>query len=106
MSVLDILEEAADAVEQHLGTLPMVRTEQIGLDGRAGKVWVDTEGELIIVNDNWLKTLNYYGGFEYVHKDYVYKIGQYTIFSSDNDRVQDCLEYYQEHHENKNEGSE
>lgn len=97
MSISNIVDDAMFAVEDALKDLPRVRAEKIGLDGRAGYVWVDVEGECIVAKNP--RSLEYYGGFEYVDDDYKTPIGEYVIYSGDDDRVSSCLEYYEYHHE-------
>jgi hypothetical protein len=50
--------------------------------------------------------INYYGGFEYIDSDYITTIGHMTFYSGEHSRVQDCIEYYIENTENKNNNQE
>jgi hypothetical protein len=40
--------------------------------------------------------LQYYGGFEYVDASARTECGDYVIYTNDDSRVADCLEYYYE----------
>lgn len=94
--VLDIISKAEELFEAELEKLPHVPATQIGLDVRAGYVWVDTEEELIIVRGS--RSLDYYGGFEYVPEDARSNFGNYTIYSADSERVADAVNFYEENH--------
>lgn len=65
----------------------------IGLDGRAGTVYVTNEA---IIREGHPGSLEYYGGFEYVDREFVHNIGQYRIYLKDDERVAGCIEYFQE----------
>ena len=77
-----------------------VKANKLGLDIRAGyTLYIDEE--CIIVDKNDDRMLQYYGGFEYVDKEYRIEIGDYVIYSNCDDRVSDCLErYYDKENEN------
>ena len=65
--------------------------EQTGLDVRAfGKFWYCYEGIFIFAGNR--RSLDYYGGFEYIDSDYVKTYGEYVFYSADADRVQEVLE--------------
>ncbi len=77
-----------------------VRAEQLGLDPRAGyscKLYVLNDG---VVASGDPRNLEYYGGFEYVDREYVTKIGDLTIYSDECDRVQDCIRFHYEESNN------
>jgi hypothetical protein len=90
--IAELIEETEDRMSEIVGTLERVPTDKIGLDRRAGFVWVSREG--IVVDSNMLSTLEYYGGFEYVHRDYVHKLGGFTFYSRDDERVDEAVNYY------------
>jgi len=72
----------------------------VGLDIRCGMVYVSTDLDFIAVSGNGM--INYYGGFEYINSDHIATIGHMTFYSGEHSRVQDCIEYYIENTENKN----
>ena len=95
--LLEIVVEAVESAHEELKHLPYVRADKIGLDPRAGYVWVDQENDIIVCNDNSRRTLDYYGGFEYVDSCAVTKFGDLTIYSGyDDERVCEAIEYYDE----------
>ena len=95
--VNDFIEEINDKVERFVMnnfecvTADFcVTADKCGLDIRAVySLYVNEEA--IAVRFNELGTLNYYGGFEYVDKEFVNTIGDFTFFMADDDRVRDCI---------------
>ena len=69
-----------------------VRADEIGLDHRAGYVFVSVEEDWIAVRG--AGSIDYYGGFEYVDHNYRETILDFTFFSGGCSRVDDALEYY------------
>ena len=65
--------------------------EQTGLDPRAfsGKFWYCYEGIFIFAGSR--RSLDYYGGFEYIDSESVKSYGDYVFYSADAERVQDVL---------------
>lgn len=69
--------------------------ERTGLDPRAfGKFWYCYEG--IFIFDVSRRSLDYYGGFEYIDREFVKSYGEYVFYSSEADRVQQVLEILME----------
>lgn len=71
-----------------------VSADKLGFrDNRAGyTLYIDEE--CIIVDKNDDRMLQYYGGFEYVDKEFRIEIGDYVIYTNGDSRVADCLERY------------
>jgi len=69
--------------------------EQTGLDPRAfGKFWYCYEG--IFIYEHARGRLDYYGGFEYIDREFVKSYGEYVFYSAEADRVQQVLEILME----------
>ena len=69
--------------------------EQTGLDPRAfGKFWYCYEG--IFIYEHARSRLDYYGGFEYIDREFVKSYGEYVFYSAEADRVQEVLEILME----------
>jgi len=101
-NLLDAIEEAINAVSAAVNELPRVRATEIGLGGGCGSVYVDTENCLIISDRP--RSLDYYGGFEYIKEDCYTIIGDYKIYGvEEHDRVTNAIEYFKQHHEDKQE---
>ena len=69
--------------------------EQTGLDPRAfGKFWYCYEG--IFIYEHARGRLDYYGGFEYIDREFVKSYGEYVFYSAEADRGQQVLEILME----------
>ena len=70
-----------------------VQAEDVGLDRRAAyRLWV-TE-DTIAVRKDQDGGLQYYGGFEYVEKEYRMEMGDWVFYFADDERVADHLSQY------------
>lgn len=93
MSVYDLIEEFEDEFTNKVSKMERYSPEQLGLDSRCWvKFYIPKEKDCLIVQGK-TNTLDYYGGFEYIDAEYIKRIGGYTIYSTDCQRVQDCLDY-------------
>ena len=73
----------------------MERTDAkgIGLDPRAGyDLYITKDG--IAVEKDADRTLQYYGGFEYVSKEFRTELGDYVFYGIGDDRVYECLDRF------------
>ena len=90
----ELQDQIDNLIDQYLEDSDAVRVsaEAVGLDHRAGYVFVSTgEGWIAAVAGN-VRSLEYYGGFEYV--DDKLSIGEMTFYSNDSSRVADAIEYF------------
>jgi hypothetical protein len=71
----------------------LVRPEDVGLDSRAGYTLFINEDYIAVSKSN-RRSLDYYGGFEYVDEEHVTVLGDYVFYSSDDKRVQDHLDVF------------
>jgi len=98
MHIMDFIEDVNDQLRRVLNEMDYTSPEELGLDRRAGyRVWVSED--CIVVDKNQDRTLQYYGGFEYVDKEYRIEMGDYVIYFADDDRVRDHIEHYQQDQE-------
>ena len=81
-----------------------VSAEAVGLDHRAGYVFISTEEGWIASRNT--RSLEYYGGFEYIGEEYRVVVGEITFYSSDHSRVADAIEYYNDEEQRKEEAEE
>jgi hypothetical protein len=89
MSIDSLFEDIDDMISRYVAEhYSSTTTEALGLDGRAAtrQMWVSTEG---IVTQGETQRLEYYGGFDYVDKEYVRRVGSYTFWSIEDERVRD-----------------
>jgi len=70
-----------------------VKPTEIGLDSRAAHEVFINEDNIAIRRSN-RRSLDYYGGFEYVDEEHVTVLGDYIFYSSDDERVQDHLDEF------------
>ena len=92
-STLDMIDAVNEVVERNIRKFDQVPASDLGLDIRCGRVLVDMVDEVIAVPNHNIRMLDYYGGFEYIKEgDGRVTVGDYTFFTSDNERVNDCFE--------------
>ena len=93
-STLDMIDAVNEVVERNIRTkFTQVPASDLGLDNRCGRLLVDIVDEVIAVPNHNIRTLDYYGGFEYINEgEGRVTVGDYTFFTSDNERVNDCFE--------------
>ena len=94
----ELEEQVRWMVEQYIEDASAVRVsaDAVGLDIRAGFVFVSTEEEWIATSNT--RSLEYYGGFEYVDQKDRTILGKYTFYDDGSDRVDECIDYYAEHY--------
>ena len=93
-STLDMIDAVNEVVERNIrNNFIQTPASDLGLDIRCGRLLVDVADEVIAVPNHNLRGLDYYGGFEYIQEgEGRVTVGDYTFFTSDNDRVNDCFE--------------
>ena len=66
--------------------------DNTGLDPRAfqGKFYFNRD--CIVVTAGMNRSLRYYGGFEYIDDDFIRQYGDYVIYSSHEQRVQEVID--------------
>ena len=77
-----------------------VTADKVGLDHRSGYVYISADLDYIAVSHD-SRSIEYYGGFEYIDSEYITRLGHMTFYSGETRRVQECIEYYIENTENK-----
>jgi len=70
-----------------------VKPSEVGLDSRAAYEVFINEDNIAIRKSN-RRSLDYYGGFEYVDEEHVTVLGDYVFYSSDDERVQGHLDEF------------
>lgn len=94
MDILEIVENATRDFKDALAELPKVNTRELGLDERAGRVWIDVDNGLIIAGSANVRSLDYYGGFEYVDEGAVTEFAGFKVYDTYDDRVSEALDAY------------
>lgn len=93
-SIADMMDAVNEVVERSVvSKMTRVNVDQLGLDIRAGyRLYVDENYIVVPVGD--ARSLDYYGGFEYVDSSCVQVMGDYKFYSSEDERVQGHIEHY------------
>lgn len=93
MSLMNLLDEVNDLVQAQIDRMEEVLPEDLGLDRRAGyRLYVDSTTIAISKQDD--RSLQYYGGFEYVDKDARHELGDWVFYTDEDNRVQRHLDRY------------
>ena len=102
----ELQEQIEQMVDQYFedASGQRVSAEDVGLDSRAGYLFISTE-EGWIASRN-IRSLEYYGGFEYIGIEYRMTVGEITFYSADHSRVADAIEYYNDLQEQRREEEE
>lgn len=92
-STHEMIDAVAEVVERNIrNNFVQHPASDLGLDIRCGRVLVDILDEIIAVPNHNVGGIDYYGGFEYIKEgDGRTTIGDYTFFTSCNERVNDCF---------------
>ena len=70
-----------------------VTPKEVGLDSRAGyRLFINEEYIAVSIGNR--RSLDYYGGFEYVDEEHVTVLGDMVFYSADDERVQDHLDEF------------
>jgi len=89
--IIDIVDAATQELTEYLMQHAQhVQAEQLGLDSRAGMVWVCDDA--IVVEKYSAGRLDYYGGFEYVDEIYKEQLGAWVIYYGEDERVREHLQ--------------
>jgi len=95
MSMLyNLMNEINDKIEILIDEeFRLVKPTDVGLESRAGyKLFINED--FIAVSKSNRRSLDYYGGFEYVDEKHVTVLGDYVFYSADANRVQDHLDKF------------
>lgn len=92
-SIYDMVDELNDVVQRTVReTMEPCKASELGLDYRAGGSLFVSEDCIAVEGGS--SALDYYGGFEYVDKDYVQVVGDWKFYFADDSRVRDHIETY------------
>ena len=91
-SPLDMIDAINEVVERNIReNFEQASGNDVGLDMRVGRLYVNTSDRVIASNNQ--RSLEYYGGFEYIDKDMVTTVGDWTFYQGD--RVDDCIDAFE-----------
>jgi len=91
----ELEEKIEELLEEYMESSGAVKVSAaaVGLDRRCGFVWISTD-------ENWLavegstRTIDYYGGFEYIDEQAKKTIDRYTFYEGECERIESCLDFY------------
>jgi hypothetical protein len=92
MDLFELIDDVSELTNTFVGNMSKVNPEQLGLDNRCGSLFITPD--CIGTYKERDRSLQYYGGFEYVDIEYRYEFGDYVFYSQADKRVSDCLEHY------------
>ena len=94
MAIYELISEINSKVEGLINEeFREVTPKDVGLDSRAGYRLFINEDYIAVSRGN-PRTIDYYGGFEYVDEEHVTVLGDYIFYSADDERVQDHLDEF------------
>lgn len=78
--ILNALDELDESISRSVTSHP---PSTAGLDFRCGTIY---RGEDFLATKH-RRSLDYYGGFEYIDPEYITVVGEWTLYSIEHDRV-------------------
>jgi len=92
MDLFELIDNISELTDNFIGNMELVPANRLGLDPRCGKLFVSPDCIGVYKGND--RTLQYYGGFEYVDIEYRHEMGDYVFYSAEDNRVRDHLEQY------------
>ena len=88
-----------NAVQQYIEESNVVEIgtrglEELGLDYRCGRILISVDEGFVAACSP--RSIEYYGGWEYIDSEYKLDAGNYRFYDSDADRVDRVIQYYRE----------
>lgn len=68
--------------------------DDLGLDFRCGRIYVSVDGDFVAVSNT--RSIEYYGGWEYIDSEFKFDAGDYRFYDREADRVDAVIRYYRE----------
>ena len=68
--------------------------EELGLDFRCGRIYVSVDGDFVAACNS--RSIEYYGGWEYIDSEFKFDAGDYRFYDREADRVDRVIQYYRE----------
>jgi hypothetical protein len=106
MDTNDMLEHINDVVTQFIqAKFKEATASQLNLDTRCGSTFYVND-EYIVIPLSQKRTLDYYGGFEYVDQSYVKTLGDWVFYNNGDDRVEGHISIFLDQYENSDDESD
>ena len=68
--------------------------DDLGLDFRCGLIYVSVDGDFVAASN--ARSIEYYGGWEYIDSEFKFDAGDYRFYDREADRVEAVIRYYRE----------
>ena len=68
--------------------------DDLGLDFRCGRIYVSVDGDFVAVSNT--RSIEYYGGWEYIDSEFKFDAGDYRFYDSEASRVNRVIQCYRE----------
>ena len=101
MSMYELYTKVENAVNEYVANSDAIYVcaSEAGLDERCGEICIS-------VSEGWIASrspgiLEYYGGFEYVSSDFKERLGEYTFYSGESNRVRRHIENFKEYQQDE-----
>ena len=93
MNTFEFLDSIDDRITAYVAKFDEFTAEDLGLDSRAAyRLYVDADRTCIAVDKRNDRVLQYYGGFEYVDKEFRREMGNWVFYFAEDDRVAEHLD--------------
>ena len=97
MNTFEFLDSIDDRITAYVAKFDEFTAEDLGLDSRAAyRLYVDADHTCIAVDKRNDRVLQYYGGFEYVDKDFRREMGNWVFYFAEDHLVASALENLEE----------
>lgn len=103
MNIHEALAEIEQITQNVIDEMVAVNAEDLGLDPRSAYRKLYVSRDCIAVRKEEDRTLQYYGGFEYVEKDCRFEMGDYVFYTIEDDRVEGHVSEYFDSNDEENE---
>lgn len=94
MTINEMMETINQTIEEMIEGMEKIAAGDFGLDSRCGYIYINEEAIAVKLSAD--RTLQYYGGFEYVEEENRIAVGDYVFYSADSGRVMRTIENYME----------
>lgn len=84
MNILELIDDLYEKAGEVISDMDQIKPEECGLDNRAGyRLYISPDA--IAVSKSGDRSLQYYGGFEYVDDEYRQPLGEYVFYLREDD---------------------
>ena len=94
-----LLETIENAVQEYIKESNVVEIgshglQELGLDFRCGRILISVDGGFVAACNP--RSIEYYGGWEYIDSEFKLDAGDYRFYDREADRVDAVIRYYRE----------